>query len=116
MINVCLNYNSRIIGNRKETLDESSGYHILPLPFIDEISDERLLYVLKKMPKAYLEVFNLNIIDGYRHDEIAALLNISTTTSRKRLSRARTWIKKTMPEKEITNSTQTAQKNINNES
>ena len=34
----------------------------------------------------------LHAVDGYSHDEIAGLLNISSMTSRKRLSRAKQWI------------------------
>jgi DNA-directed RNA polymerase specialized sigma24 family protein len=37
-------------------------------------------------------VLLLYAVDGYSHDEIAALLDIKAVTSRKRLSRAKQWI------------------------
>lgn len=51
------------------------------------------------MPEGYFEVFNLFVIDGYSHEEIASMLNISEGLSRKRLSRARNWLKKRLQTK-----------------
>ena len=34
----------------------------------------------------------LFVVEGFSHDEIAAMLGISTELSRKRLARARAWI------------------------
>ena len=54
--------------------------------------DEEILYgILSKMPKKYISVFNLFIIDGYSHLEIAKALNISEGTSRVLLHRGRIW-------------------------
>jgi DNA-directed RNA polymerase specialized sigma24 family protein len=44
------------------------------------------------LPKEHYEVLLLYDVDGYSHDEIAALLDIKAVTSRKRLSRAKQWI------------------------
>ncbi|MCB0526059.1 MAG: sigma-70 region 4 domain-containing protein, partial [Saprospiraceae bacterium] len=53
---------------------------------------EDLLRYLKKMPANYFEVFNLYVLDGYSHEEIAQMLDIEPALSRKRLSRARMWL------------------------
>jgi len=45
--------------------------------------------MIKELPDGYREVFNLSVIDGYKHDEIAVQLNITEEMSRARLSRAR---------------------------
>ncbi|MEM8582881.1 MAG: sigma-70 family RNA polymerase sigma factor [Bacteroidota bacterium] len=62
----------------------------------DEISDnidrEHILFLVKKMPEKYRLVFNLFVIDGYTHDEIAEQLRISSGSSRVILSRARAWV------------------------
>jgi RNA polymerase sigma factor (sigma-70 family) len=60
--------------------------------------DQLLLYkdlilVIKKLPPNYRAVFNLYVIDGYSHNEIATMLNISVGTSKSSLSRARTLLK-----------------------
>ena len=57
-------------------------------------ADQLLLYkelviLIKDLPPAYRVVFNLYVIDGYTHNEIAELLNISTGTSKSSLKRAR---------------------------
>ena len=60
--------------------------------FIEAKIDEKILYeILSEMPQKYITVFNLFIIDGYSHKEIAALLNIAENTSRVLLHRGRSW-------------------------
>ncbi|MGB2384663.1 MAG: RNA polymerase sigma factor [Flavobacteriales bacterium] len=58
----------------------------------NQFNAEALLQRLKALPRDQYEVLILHAVDGYSHDEIAALLNISSMTSRKRLSRAKQWI------------------------
>ena len=48
-----------------------------------------LLSLVRKLPGQYQLVFNLYVLDGYSHKEIAKLLNISIGTSKSNLSRAR---------------------------
>jgi RNA polymerase sigma-70 factor (ECF subfamily) len=92
VINACLQHSNKII-SRKETELTSIEYQIPINPdIIDRLSNEEILTVLRKMPKAYYQVFNLYIVDGFSHDEIATMLEIKTSLSRKRLGRAREWI------------------------
>ncbi len=48
-----------------------------------------LLKALQKLATGYRTVFNLYIIEGYTHAEIAEKLNITEQTSKSQLSRAR---------------------------
>lgn len=50
---------------------------------------EDLLLMIRQLSASYQLVFNLYTIDGYSHEEIADLLNISVGTSKSNLSRAR---------------------------
>lgn len=52
-------------------------------------SIDELLLVLDNLPLHHKTVFNLYVLDGYKHHEIAEMLNISTGTSKSHLSRAR---------------------------
>ena len=57
-------------------------------------SDQALLYEdlikeIKKLPPAYRVVFNMYVIDGFSHQEIADRLNIAVGTSKSNLSKAR---------------------------
>jgi len=92
VINACLQHGNKKI-SRKETELTSIEYQIPMSPvIIDRLSNEEILSVLRKMPKAYYQIFNLYIVDGFSHDEIATMLEIKTSLSRKRLGRARDWI------------------------
>ncbi|WP_435414034.1 RNA polymerase sigma factor [Polaribacter aestuariivivens] len=53
-----------------------------------------LLSFIQKLPDRYRLVFNLYVLDNYAHKEIANLLNITESTSKSNLSRARKILKK----------------------
>ncbi len=48
-----------------------------------------ILKLVSQLPEGYKIVFNLNVIEGYSHDEIGKLLNIQPSTSRSQLVKAR---------------------------
>lgn len=98
-INSCFNYNKRVIGVPKEEFNVALHEIAISPSSISNYSNESLLFILKQMPEGYFEVFNLFIIDGYSHKEIAPILKISEALSRKRLSRAKLWLKKTFNQK-----------------
>lgn len=55
-----------------------------------------LLKMVANLPTGYRTVFNLYAIEGYSHKEIAEQLNISVSTSKSQLNRARNLLKKTI--------------------
>ncbi len=61
-----------------------------------------LILLLNRLPDQYRLVFNLFVIDGYGHQEIAESLKISVGASKSTLSRARALIQKLMKEEEHT--------------
>lgn len=65
---------------------------------ISQLSTDDLLRLVQQLPPALLQVFNLYVVDEFSHPEIAQMLGITETLSRKRLSRARAWLKKKFPE------------------
>jgi len=94
VINKSINYNNRIIGLHTFEIENDEIVE-MPNDLSEENHDkESLLKILNKMPRGYFEVFNLYVIDGYDHQEIASILGISAELSRKKLSRARAWLKK----------------------
>jgi RNA polymerase sigma factor (sigma-70 family) len=54
-----------------------------------DVSYEELLGLVQKLSPGYRTVFNLFVIDGYSHEEIADMLSISIGTSKSNLARAR---------------------------
>ena len=53
------------------------------------LSSEDLLALIHQLPDGYRMVFNMYIIEGYSHKEIAETLGISEGASKSQLSRAR---------------------------
>lgn len=57
--------------------------------WIDNLEYEEVLSLLNGLPEGYRTVFNLYVIEGYKHKEIAALLGVSINTSKSQLLLAR---------------------------
>lgn len=68
---------------------ETSGHGIL-----DQLDQEALLSIIAKLPLNLRLVFNLSVVDGYNHREIAERLSINEATSRQHLTRAKQWLRR----------------------
>ncbi|MFT4968591.1 MAG: RNA polymerase sigma factor (sigma-70 family) [Chitinophagales bacterium] len=69
---------------------------------IDDLYVEDLMNLVHQMPSGYRTVFNMYIVEGYSHREIAERLNISEGTSKSQLNRARKLLQSKLQElKEI---------------
>jgi len=51
-----------------------------------------LMKLINQLPKGYKTVFNLFVIEGFHHDEISKMLNISENTSKSQLHKARIYL------------------------
>jgi RNA polymerase sigma factor (sigma-70 family) len=60
---------------------------------IEKLQYQDLIELIQKLPAAYRITFNLYVIDGYTHEQIANKLKISIGTSKSNVSRAREMIK-----------------------
>lgn len=59
-----------------------------------------LIALVKQLPPSYRIVFNLYVIDGYTHSEIASILNITVSSSKSTLLRARVLLQNSIRKKE----------------
>ena len=57
------------------------------------LEEEDLLKLLERIPDGCKTIFNLFVIEGYGHKEIAAMLNITEGTSKSQLNVAKTKLK-----------------------
>lgn len=64
-----------------------------------DISYEELITMVQQLSPAYRTVFNLYVIDGFTHEEIAEQLNISSGTSKSNLARAKEQLRKMLKER-----------------
>ncbi len=61
--------------------------HINPIE--DEIGYNEIVELLHQLPEGSRNVFNLYVIEGYKHDEIASMLDYTVSNSKWHLSNAR---------------------------
>jgi len=61
---------------------------------LDMLSAQELTKMIQTLPEGYRAVFNLYVIEGYTHKEIADLLNINLGTSKSQLFKARKMLQK----------------------
>lgn len=64
-------------------------YQALPVQPSDHLEFQDLIRLLDRIPERSAQVFKLFAIEGYSHDEISAMMDISVGTSKWHLSHAR---------------------------
>jgi RNA polymerase sigma-70 factor (ECF subfamily) len=74
------------IKDRDESIMEPSAYA--------HLTEKDLLVLINNLPDGYRLIFNLYVIEGYQHDEIAEMLGIQSGTSRSQLVKARNMLQK----------------------
>ena len=90
VINTAINYyKSKVKQWDEVSIDRAGGENDLRTNDIDCLTRDDLLKIIRELPEGYRMVFNLYIIEGYNHQEIGKMLNISESTSKSQLSRAR---------------------------
>ena len=60
----------------------------------NQLSEKDILQLIHQLPDGYRIIFNLYVIEGYRHEEIAEMLGIQSGTSRSQLAKARIMLQK----------------------
>lgn len=88
MVNECLMF-IRKNKNFKYTSELDVVDKVIDPVSEDNLYTEDILKLLDKLPPGYRTVFNLYVIEGFKHREIAAQLNISINTSKSQLILAR---------------------------
>ncbi|MBK9272735.1 MAG: sigma-70 family RNA polymerase sigma factor [Saprospiraceae bacterium] len=93
MVNTCIDYyryKSKRYTTEIDTVMDLKSPFVNPL---DTITIEEIMTAVQTLPETYRSVFNLYIIDGYSHKEISVKLNITESTSRSNLVKARQKLK-----------------------
>ena len=94
MVNTSINfYHKKQREIQAEELDvarrKSDGETIL-----STINYKEIVGMLRQLPPSYRTAFNLYVIEGYKHEEIAELLGISIGTSKSNLFKAKEQLKR----------------------
>ena len=96
IVNTSLDY---LRVNQKFTRHDSIEDNVnitIDSPAISDLSYKDMLKVIDRLPTAYRTVFNLYVIDGFKHHEIAEKLDITVSSSKSNLSRAKSNLRKMM--------------------
>lgn len=68
---------------------------------IDKMTFKEIMELVNRLSPVYRTIFNLFVLDGFKHEEIASQLNISVGTSKSNLSKAKANIQKMLRESTI---------------
>lgn len=89
VVNTAINQLKKRAKYRKETgMDEARDIADREA-ILSHISYRELVGLVQTLTSSYRAVFNMYVIDGFRHEEIAKTLGISVSTSKSNLVRAR---------------------------
>ncbi|PZF72173.1 RNA polymerase sigma factor [Taibaiella soli] len=64
---------------------------------LDHLSAGEIFKLIRNLPSGYRTVFNLFVVEGYSHKEIAEALCITEGTSKSQLNKARGMLQKMLP-------------------
>ena len=93
MRRIVVNTALKSIAKKKINFSEMTDYtnstaSIEPYAY-NNLGEDVILKLISQLPDGYRLVFNLNIIEGYSHEEIGNMLKIQASTSRSQLVKAR---------------------------
>lgn len=90
MVNTSIDYYRKELKHRYQD-DIDNHYQIKDetADAVSEISAEELIKLVQQLSPAYRAVFNLYVLDGFSHKEIAEQLGISEGTSKSNLAKAK---------------------------
>lgn len=93
MVNTAIDHYRKMSRRRTEPIEHA--YEVeggQPGP-VENVTEKEILAAVQTLTPTYRTVFNLYVIEGYSHREIAEQMGISESTSRANLVKARTRLK-----------------------
>jgi RNA polymerase sigma-70 factor (ECF subfamily) len=93
MINTAIDYYRKKVRRRTTAIDEAYELSSNDADAVSQCSEKEILEAIQLLSPAYRAVFNLYAIEGYSHKEIGELLQVSESTSRSNLVKARVKLK-----------------------
>ena len=77
-----------------DDVSEARSLEVSAASPVSTMNHEDLMKLVSGLPAGYRMVFNLYVIEGYSHKEIAEIMQITESTSKSNLSRAREALRK----------------------
>ena len=101
MVNTAIDYYRKSIRRRTDDLETAYDVRTSDPDAISQCSEKEILAAIQTLSPAYRSVFNLYVIEGFAHKEIAEQLGITESTSRSNLVKARAKLKEILAAKYI---------------
>lgn len=89
LINTAINYVKKQQKFKSTVAMEEEANIATSEDILSRINYQELINMVQSLSTGYRTVFNLYVIDGFKHEEIAEALGISVGTSKSNLSKAR---------------------------
>ena len=93
MINTAIDYYRKKSRRRTDDIEQAYDLSSDVPDAVSQCSEKEILACIQMLSPAYRTVFNMYVIEGYAHKEIAEKLDISESTSRSNLVKARIKLK-----------------------
>ena len=101
MVNTSIDFYRKGVRRRTEDIDQAYHVSTSDADAISQCTEKEILAAVQTLSPAYRAVFNLYVIEGFSHREIATQLNITESTSRSNLVKARLKLKGILAAKHI---------------
>ncbi|HFC00414.1 MAG TPA: RNA polymerase sigma factor [Phaeodactylibacter sp.] len=102
MVNTAIDFYRKNVRRRTEDLETAYSLSTSDPDAVSQVTEKEILAAVQTLSPAYRSVFNLYVIDGYPHKDIADQLGITESTSRSNLVKARHKLKAILAAKMIT--------------
>ncbi|MBP7273511.1 MAG: RNA polymerase sigma factor [Saprospiraceae bacterium] len=89
VINTCIDYYRKSVRRRTEDLDAAYYVKASDADALSQFTEKEILAAVQELTPAYRVVFNMYVLEGFSHKEIANELGITESTSRSNLVKAR---------------------------
>jgi RNA polymerase sigma factor (sigma-70 family) len=89
VVNTCIDHYRRNQRRRTEDIDTAYQLYDDTPDVLSNLSEREILAAVQQLSGAYRAVFNLYVVEGYSHKEVADALQITESTSRSNLVKAR---------------------------
>lgn len=93
MVNTAIDHYRKMSRRRTESIELAYDVVNDQPGAIEKVTEKEILFAVQQLTPTYRTVFNLYVIEGYSHREIADKLDISESTSRSNLVKARSKLK-----------------------
>lgn len=101
MVNTAIDHYRKNVRKRTETIENAKELVNLDADVLSKMAAEEIIAALQELTPAYRSVFNLYVIEGYSHREVAKALQITESTSRSNLVKARSKLRGILKRKSI---------------